>query len=163
MYSSRGGTVGEFSSPGSTFCADSYFGICSTPVLPQYHVKDPGHSAKSAGGRLQLNTHAPYVCGFAWSDVTYGVWLYGVHGTRRDGSSFTWHHVTTKQPHFGGYSKHAIKSLSLIMQQKRSESARQRKIALYRSDHHVCCSLYWFLWVFTSIICIVIVYRAVSS
>ena len=23
------------------------------------HVKDPGHSAKSAGGWLQLNTHAP--------------------------------------------------------------------------------------------------------
>ena len=36
------------------------------PVLPQQHVKDPGHSAKSAGGRFQLNTrHAPYVCGFA--------------------------------------------------------------------------------------------------
>ena len=29
------GVVGEFSSPGSTFCADSYFGIRSTPVLPQ--------------------------------------------------------------------------------------------------------------------------------
>ena len=29
------GTAGEFSSPGSTFCADSYFGIRSTPVLPQ--------------------------------------------------------------------------------------------------------------------------------
>ena len=27
------------------------------PVLPQYDVKDPGHSAKGAGGRLQLNTH----------------------------------------------------------------------------------------------------------
>ena len=53
------GTAGEFSSPGSIFCADSYFGIRSTPV------KDPGHSAKSAGGRLQLNTHTPYVCGFA--------------------------------------------------------------------------------------------------
>ena len=26
--------AGEFSSPGSTFCADSYFGIRSTPVLP---------------------------------------------------------------------------------------------------------------------------------
>ena len=26
------GTAGEFSSPGSTFCADSYFGIRSTPV-----------------------------------------------------------------------------------------------------------------------------------
>ena len=29
------GAVGEFSSPGSTFCADSYFGIRSAPVLPQ--------------------------------------------------------------------------------------------------------------------------------
>ena len=55
----------EKKNPGSTFCADSYFGICSTPVLPQQHVKDPGHSAKSASGRLQLNTHAPYLCGFA--------------------------------------------------------------------------------------------------
>ena len=53
------GAAGEFSSPGSTFCADSYFGIRSTPVLPQHHVKDRGHSAKSAGGRLQLNTHTP--------------------------------------------------------------------------------------------------------
>ena len=59
------GAVGEFSAPGSNFCADSYFGIRSTPVLPQQHVKDPGHSAKSAGGRLQLNTHTPYVYGFA--------------------------------------------------------------------------------------------------
>ena len=29
------GAAGEFSSPGSTFCADSYFGICSTPLVPQ--------------------------------------------------------------------------------------------------------------------------------
>ena len=29
------GAVGEFSSPGSAFCADSYFGIRSTSVLPQ--------------------------------------------------------------------------------------------------------------------------------
>ena len=29
------GAAEEFSSPGSTFCADSYFGIRSTPVLPQ--------------------------------------------------------------------------------------------------------------------------------
>ena len=41
----------------------SYFSIHSTPMLPQWHVKDPGHSAKSAGSRLQLNMHAPYVCG----------------------------------------------------------------------------------------------------
>ena len=49
------GAAGEFSSPGSTFCADSNVGNRSTPGL----------SAKSAGGRLQLNTHTPYVCGFA--------------------------------------------------------------------------------------------------
>ena len=59
------GAAGEFFSPGSVFCDESYFGIRSTPVLPHYHAKDPGHSAKSAGGRLQLNTHTLYVCGFA--------------------------------------------------------------------------------------------------
>ena len=32
-------------------------------------MKDPGHSAKSAGGRLQLNTHTPYLCGFEWCDT----------------------------------------------------------------------------------------------
>ena len=32
------------------------FGVRSIPVLPQWQVKDPGHSAKRAGGRLHLNT-----------------------------------------------------------------------------------------------------------
>ena len=59
------GTAGEFSSPGSAFCAGSYFGIRSSPVLQQQYVNDPGHTAKSAGDRLQLNTDASYVCGFA--------------------------------------------------------------------------------------------------
>ena len=40
-----------------SICAGSCFGIRSTSVLPQQHVKDPGHSAKRAGGRLQLNTY----------------------------------------------------------------------------------------------------------
>ena len=35
------------------------FGVRSTPVLPLWHVKDPSHSAKSACGRLHLNTHTP--------------------------------------------------------------------------------------------------------
>ena len=51
--------MGEFSSPclWSTFCTDYYFGISSTLVLLlQKHIKDPSHSAKNAGGRLQLNT-----------------------------------------------------------------------------------------------------------
>ena len=36
------------------------FDVRSTPVLLQWHVKDPGRSAKSAGGRLHLNTHKPW-------------------------------------------------------------------------------------------------------
>ena len=44
-------------------CADSYSVSVPPPtpppppMLPQWHVKDSGHSAKSAGGRLHLNTH----------------------------------------------------------------------------------------------------------
>ena len=30
-------------------------------MLPQQHVKDPGHSAKRAGGRLHLNPHTPLI------------------------------------------------------------------------------------------------------
>ena len=33
------------------------FGVRWTTVLPQWHVKDPGHSAQSAGGGLHLKTH----------------------------------------------------------------------------------------------------------
>ena len=33
------------------------FNIHSTSVLPQWHAKDPGHSASSAGACLQLNIH----------------------------------------------------------------------------------------------------------
>ena len=35
------------------------FGVGSTPVLPQWHVKDPSPSAQNAGGRLHLNMHTP--------------------------------------------------------------------------------------------------------
>ena len=34
-------------------------GVCSNPVLLQWHVRDPSHSAKSAGGRLHLHLHTP--------------------------------------------------------------------------------------------------------
>ena len=51
------GAAGECSSAESTLCADFLFDVCSTLVLPQWHVKDPGHSAKSAGDTLHLNKH----------------------------------------------------------------------------------------------------------
>ena len=46
-----------------------FYGCCSI-------LKDPGHSAKSAGGRLQLNMLTPYVCGFAWSGMVHGCMVY---------------------------------------------------------------------------------------
>ena len=92
--------AGEFTSPGSTFCYDSYFGIHSTPVLPQWHVeKISYHSAKNAGGWLQLNMHAPYVymwlC-MKWCDMVYGCMVYTEHAKMATVSGGT-SHITTKQ------------------------------------------------------------------
>ena len=33
--------------------------LLSKQVTGEWYIKDPGHSAKSAGGGLQLNTHTP--------------------------------------------------------------------------------------------------------
>ena len=38
-------------------------------MLPQWHIKDPGHSSKSAGVRLHLNTHKP-LTQQSWSGLT---------------------------------------------------------------------------------------------
>ena len=48
------------------------------PVLPQLHVKDPGHSAKSAGDRLHLNTHAALTLR-SWSGLTMPLSGYSHH------------------------------------------------------------------------------------
>ena len=53
------GAAVQFSSPELTLCIDLLYGVRSTLVLSQWHVKDPGHFAGSAGGRLHLNTHVP--------------------------------------------------------------------------------------------------------
>ena len=53
------GVAGEFSSLESTFVCWLLFSFRSTPMLSQWHIKDPSHCAKSAGGRLHLNTHSP--------------------------------------------------------------------------------------------------------
>ena len=37
----------------------------------------------SAGGGLQLNTHTPYVCGFALSDMVHGCMVYTEPALRR--------------------------------------------------------------------------------
>ena len=62
------GVEGEFSSPWSTFVCKLLFGVHCTPDLLQWHVKDSGHSAKSAGGRLHPNTYSLDLTKLEWAD-----------------------------------------------------------------------------------------------
>ena len=45
--------------------AQGFFRYPFHPRITAVAPKDLSHSAESVGGRLQLNTHAAYVCGFA--------------------------------------------------------------------------------------------------
>ena len=54
------GAAEDFSSPELTSCAECYSVSVPPPALPQWHIKDPGHSAKSADGRLKVNTHTHF-------------------------------------------------------------------------------------------------------
>ena len=126
------GAAGEFSSSGSTFCADSYFSIRSTPVLLQYHVKDPGHSAE-----VQWQVTAKHACILCmWLCMKWhGAWLYDVHRTHRDSSSFMWHQPRQccKYTTLMDIEKHAKGSYSCRITCERSESAQERRKALYNS------------------------------
>ena len=59
VSSNPGMSVGRIFFSRVNFVCLLLFGVRSTPVLPQCHVKDMGYSGKSAGGRLHLDTHAP--------------------------------------------------------------------------------------------------------
>ena len=63
----RSGWRNSFSSV--NFVCWLFFGVCFNPVLLQLHVKDSGHSAKSAGGRSHLNMHTP-LTQRSWSGLT---------------------------------------------------------------------------------------------
>ena len=73
------------------------------------------HSAKSAGGRLQLNTHTPYVCGFAWSGMVYGCMVYTV-GTCTETEAVSCHSGTS---HAGQRCKYCD-TTSMDIQQTRT-------------------------------------------
>ena len=65
------GAAGECSSPESTLCADSYSVSVAPSVLPQWHVKDLGHSAKKC--RWQVIPKHAYTLdptNSEWADYT---------------------------------------------------------------------------------------------
>ena len=91
------GAAGEFSSPGSTFCADSHLGIRSTPRVTAVARKRSRSLCQNCRWQV-TRMHPNYV------DLNqvmwHGAWLYSVHRTRREGSRFTRHgtsRVTIKQ------------------------------------------------------------------
>ena len=92
--------VGEFSS--SEFVCWLLFGVHSTHVLRQWHVKDTGHSAKSAGGRLHLSMHTPLI-EQKQSGLTMPLSRYSV-GTYEETSSHTTHQETLSHSHLSSLS-----------------------------------------------------------
>ena len=92
----QAGMAGEFSSPELSLYADS------TIVLPMWHVKDPSHYAKSAGGRLHLYIHTP-LTQQSQSGLTMPLSRHGV-GTYQETSS----HATRQ----GALSHSHLSSLS---------------------------------------------------
>ena len=82
------------------------FGVCSTPMLPQWHVKDSGHSAKSAGGRLLLNMHTP-LTQRSWSGLTMPLSRHSV-GTYLEMSSHATCQGTFGDSHLSSLSHYGL-------------------------------------------------------
>ena len=96
--SNRGRTGGRIFFCGVNFTCRLLFGVCSVSVLPHWHVKDPGHSVKSAGSRLHLNMHTPFIQR-SQSRLTLLLSRHSVHNNidvmtkfcLRPGTSFDWY------------------------------------------------------------------------
>ena len=73
------GVAGEFSSPGSTFCADSYFGIRSIPrVTAVAHKRSQSFCQKCRWQVTAKHAHTLHM----WLCMKWhGAWLYGVQRT----------------------------------------------------------------------------------
>ena len=66
---------------------------------------------KSAGGRLQLNTHTPSVCGFDGSNIVIGCMVHTELAPRRQQFNMAPVMPALQVHHFGGYSKTRYKKL----------------------------------------------------
>ena len=71
------------------------FGVCPTPVLPQWHVKDTAHSANSAGGRFhQTRMHSwPNEVGVGWLCRYSGIAWEPIQ--KRAHTQLVWEHSAT--------------------------------------------------------------------
>ena len=75
------GAAGEFYSPGLTFCADSYFGICSTPMLVVTTIARKRSWSFCQKCRWQVTAKHAYTLCMWLCMKCHGAQLYGVHIT----------------------------------------------------------------------------------
>ena len=88
------------SSPGSTFCAVLLFRYLFRPRVTAVACKRSSRSAKSAGGRLQLNTQAPYVMWLGMKGhhkLVHGCTVYTEQAPRKKPQLFQVAPATSKQ------------------------------------------------------------------
>ena len=98
-------------------------------------LKKTSHSAKSAGGRLQLHKHAPYVCGFAWSDMVHGCKVYTECAETTAVSCGSSHASAVSTPLWWILKMHYEKAVhSYRIPCERSDSAGELRIALHKND-----------------------------
>ena len=88
------GVAGEFSFSRVDFLCWLLFSICSISMLLQWQVKDPCHSAKSAGSRLHLTTYTP-LTQRSWNGSTMLSWQ--SVGTYQ-GNELTWNSTVNTLP-----------------------------------------------------------------
>ena len=122
--------------PGSNFCAT----VISVSVPPQCYLS----RSRSFCQKCMWQVTAKYACTLRmWLCMKLqGAWLYGVHRTRRDGSSFMWHqpcqrckYTTWVDIQKCAIKKEAIHSCRITCE--RSECAPERRIVLYKSDQQL--------------------------
>ena len=97
MSSNPSRSGGRIFFSGVNFVCWLLFGVHSTPLLPQWHVKDPIHSAKTAGSRLLLNTHTPMTHS-SWIGLTMPLSRQSV-GIYQETSWHTTHQGTLRDSH----------------------------------------------------------------
>ena len=90
---------GYIFSIGSWDSSSGYILSVGSQVLPQWHIKDPGHSAKSAGDRLHLNMHTP------WPNKVRVGWLCHCPGIVREPIRKRAHMSGGTQPHLSQYTE----------------------------------------------------------
>ena len=95
------------------------------PVLSQWHVKDPGHSVKSADGWLHLNMHTP-LTQRSRSGLTMPLSSHCV-GIYQETSS----HATRQ----GTLSHSRLSSLSLIKKKKKAQAGNELSNVLPKFSH----------------------------